>query len=206
MAYEYRTLSPQEQDTIKRQRLERGYPLHGPPHPYRRAGYYLISAANYEHLPIMDTIERRTEFELRLLTEIENFQGDLFGWTILSNHYHVLSGVEHFTQISNTIKRIHGSTSREWNIQDGLTGKRRVWYQYSDRLIRDDRHFYKALNHIHYNPVKHGYVASPYDWPWSSVHKYRESFGQTWLRTTWQSHHPGNFGNGWDDDPMPMPT
>jgi putative transposase len=26
--------------------------------------------------------------------------------------------------------------------------------------------------YIHFNPVKHGYVARPVDWPYSSIHRY----------------------------------
>ena len=35
--------------------------------------------------------------------------------------------------------------------------------------MRSDRHFYSSLNYIHYNPVMHGLVESPYDWPWSKL-------------------------------------
>jgi hypothetical protein len=49
MPYRYRTLSPEEQRAIVRRRHERGYPLHAPPHPFREAGSYLITAANFEH-------------------------------------------------------------------------------------------------------------------------------------------------------------
>lgn len=28
------------------------------------------------------------------------------------------------------------------------------------------------VNFIHYNPVKHGYVVSPTEWRYSSIHRY----------------------------------
>jgi len=195
MAYEYRRLTPQERETIIRQRIERRYPVHGPPHPYRHPGYYLITAATFEHKPIIADIERRTEFEIRLLSGLDNVQVDVFAWVVLPNHYHVLAGIDALEQLSTALKQLHGATSREWNIVDELTGKRRVWYQFNDRVIRNDPHFYSALNYIHYNPVKHGYVDSPYDWPWSSVHKYLEAHGREWLRAIWQAHPPLDFGD-----------
>jgi putative transposase len=28
------------------------------------------------------------------------------------------------------------------------------------------------VDYVHYNPVKHGYVANPLDWPHSSLHRF----------------------------------
>jgi putative transposase len=68
-------------------------------------------------------------------------------------------------------------------------------------MIRGDAHFYVALNYVHINPVKHGYVSDPYDWPWSSLCTYAEAegYGRKWLRGQWKAHPPGDFGKGWDD-------
>jgi putative transposase len=93
------------------------------------------------------------------------------------------------------LKHLHGSTSRAWNLEDGLTGRRKVWRSYRDRFIRKEHHCYHALNYLHYNPVKHGYVDSPYDWPWSSVHLYVETQGRKWLRDHWVRHP---IGDAWD--------
>ena len=32
--------------------------------------------------------------------------------------------------------------------------------------------FAEHVDYIHYNPVKHGYVKRPIDWPYSSFHDY----------------------------------
>jgi len=200
MAYRYRQLTLEEREEILRQRRERGYPLHAPPHPFRQAGYYLITAANFEHVPIMATPARRTEFEARLLEAMQGIQADVVGWVVLPNHYHVLVGVESLDWVSAALKGLHGSTSREWNMADGQTGKRRVWYKFTDRMIRAEAHYYRALNYIHYNPVKHKYLTDPYEWPWSSVHNYFDTQGREWLRQTWKVYPPGDFGEGWDDE------
>jgi len=70
-----------------------------------------------------------------------------------------------------------------------------LWYKFRDRYIRDERHYYHALNYLHYNAVKHGYVESPYDWPWSSVHLYLDTYGRPWLRERWNKYP---IGNAWD--------
>ena len=201
MPYEYRKLSAKERDDVVKYRQEHGYPLHAPPHPFRDAGAYLISAANFEHRPIMSSPERRTQFETRLLDSIQEIAEEITGWVILPNHYHILLAVDSLDAVSETLKYLHGKTSREWNIEDNLTGKRRVWYKFEDTFIRNNAHLHTTFNYIHYNPVKHGYVSNPFDWPWSSIHIYHEDNGPAWLQEQWNAHEPPvDFGMGWDDN------
>jgi putative transposase len=199
MHYEYRKLTSEQQEEILRQRRERNYPLHAPPHPFREEGYYLITAANYEHQPIMNSPDRRTDFEKRLLAIMQEIQADIVGWVILTNHYHFLVGVESLEHVSSALKQLHGVTSREWNLADGQTGKRRVWYKFADRMIRDEAHYFRALNYIHVNPVKHGHTSDAYEWSWSSLGLYYEDQGREWLKEKWRVFPPGDFGKGWDD-------
>lgn len=52
-------------------------------------------------------------------------------------------------------------------------GERGVWQRrYWEHLIRDEEDFVRHVDYIHYNPVKHGYVQRPLDWPQSSIHRY----------------------------------
>ena len=51
-------------------------------------------------------------------------------------------------------------------------GERGIWQRrYWEHLIRDDEDFEAHLGYIYNNPVKHGYVLKPEDWPYSSVHR-----------------------------------
>lgn len=201
MPYEYRKLSLKERGEIVNYRRNQGYPLHAPPHPFRSAGAYLISAANFEHRDVMHSPQRRTEFEVKLLNSVKEITEDLIAWVILPNHYHVLMIVQSLDHVSIALKHLHGTTSREWNIEDKLTGKRRVWYKFADTCIGNDTHLHMAFNYIHYNPVKHGYVSDPCDWPWSSLQRYHEDKGKNWLQEHWESYKPvDDFGKSWDDD------
>jgi len=179
-------MSPAEQAAAVEYRRERGYPLHAPPHPYREAGWYLLTAADFDHEPVMQAPVRRDEFETRLLDAFLPIDADIGGYVVLPNHFRILAGVDSLQAVSAVLKPLHGTTSREWNLTDGMTGQRRVWYKFTDRSIRDERHHYRALNYIHYDPVKHGYVSDPYAWVWSSVHLYFDTKGHEWLRATWK--------------------
>lgn len=143
--------------------------------------------------------ERRTSFQEILLKGFQEIHAEIIGWVILLNHYHVLVNIESLNQVSFILKQIHGSTSHEWNQQDGLTGKRKVWYRFVDKTMRNEFHLNQTLNYIHYNPVKHGLVYDVYDWSWSSLFLYEEEKGKEWLREQWGKYKlPLDFGEGWD--------
>ena len=194
MPYDYHKMSPEERAAVLSTRRQAGHPLHAPPHPYRGGGCFFITAANYRHRHILSTSARLGEFEERLLSRLREADVDLRGWVILTNHYHFLVAVESLDQISAALQHVHGSTSREWNMEDGLTGSRRVWYKFRDEYVRGEPDYNRALNYIHYNPVKHGHAETPYAWPWSSIHLYFETYGRPWLRQRWTEHFPGS---GW---------
>ena len=192
MPYEYREMTPEERASAVLDRRQRGYPLHSPPHPYREAGWYCISSATFEHALILLPPLRCTRFEEQLLKELKAVEASVAGWAILPNHYHFLAEVQSLDRIGHALKHLHGTTSRAWNLEDGQTGKRIVWYRFIDRCIRDEHHYYHALNYIHFNAVRHGYVDSPYDWPWCSVHEYFDTLGRDWLREQWVRHPVGD--------------
>ena len=55
-------------------------------------------------------------------------------------------------------------------------GERGIWQRrYWEHVIRDDDDYARHVDYIHYNPVKHGYVTQPSDWPYSTIHRYIES-------------------------------
>jgi putative transposase len=47
--------------------------------------------------------------------------------------------------------------------------QKRVW----DHVVRNEAGFGRALDYIHYNPVKHGLVTRPEDWEYSSFAVWR---------------------------------
>ncbi|KTD35414.1 Transposase IS200 like protein [Legionella moravica] len=46
--------------------------------------------------------------------------------------------------------------------------QRRFW----EHRIRDESDLQAHIDYIHFNPVKHGYVSSAKEWPYSSFHRY----------------------------------
>lgn len=49
--------------------------------------------------------------------------------------------------------------------------RRGVWQRgFWEHALRDRQDYDRHFDYIHYNPVKHGYVKYPYDWPYSTFH------------------------------------
>ncbi|NJL87114.1 MAG: transposase [Leptolyngbyaceae cyanobacterium SM1_1_3] len=224
--YEYRKLTPKQRAEIVEKRLAKGYPPHSPPHPIRDQFFYLLTAACYEHNLYLKAEERRQQLLNLLFEQFSSRAIELRGWAILPNHYHLLVylgdarsedfsphhqkpryGADsslHYEQeqgyqrVGKVLRQVHGATSRQWNLADQAVG-RKVWYHYSDRAIRSERHYYTTLNYLHYNSVKHSWSESPYDWMCSSVDWYLKQRGPNWLRDTWMKYPVRDYGEEWDD-------
>ena len=63
-----------------------------------------------------------------------------------------------------------------------------VWQpRYWEHRIRDEADYLKHRDYIHLNPVKHGYVNAPEEWPWSSFHRHVQL---GWLDPHWLGSSP----------------
>ncbi len=196
--YEYYKLSLEQRQELVNQRLERGFPPHSPPHPIQIQTFYLLTAACYRHQSILTTSSRRQQLLDVIFETFMNHGFEITAWVILINHYHLLVYVHDFKRLGSIFQKIHGSTAYQWNLEDKQKG-RKVWYRFSDRAIRSERHYYTTLNYIHYNPVKHNCVDSPYDWHESSLHWYFKNYGREWVRDEWVKYLVRDYGKGWDE-------
>ena len=197
MKYLYRKLTPEQQAEIVQYRRSQGHPWHTPPHPHEGARLFLLTGACFEHRPVMDTPHRRDEWQKKLIGGMESHdEWEVRAYVILPNHWHVLACVE-LEAFGRWLGRLNNGTSTQWNREDGTSG-RKVWFRFADRAIRGDKHFFRSLNYIHSNPVKHRYVEWTRDWPWSSVCRYAEEVGGEKL-DQWRREYPiDGFGDKWD--------
>jgi putative transposase len=99
---------------------------------------------------------------------------------LLPDHWHALltlpPGDDGF---SVRLRRIKEEFTRSYLANGGSEGQvsvsrakkheRGIWQRRSwEHVIRDEHDFDRHFDYIHYNPVKHGYVRSPADWPHST--------------------------------------
>ena len=110
----------------------------------------------------------------------------------MSNHYHLLIGFGHKEEVKKFITNFHNSSSRLLNEQQRVEG-RKVWWNYWDRIIRDEMDFYKHLNYIHHNPVKHNLANQMLGWLYSSYDHYQNRHGNEWVDSVFEKYPIINF-------------
>lgn len=78
------------------------------------------------------------------------------------------------SRLKQTVNFKRHRRGQPWN---GLWQRR-----YYDHILRDDEDFRRHLDYIHYNPVKHGYVAMACQYRWSSFHAWaaRGTYTKCW--------------------------
>ena len=195
--YDYRKQTPEQKTETLHQRRAASLPLHEPPHFRLSKGWFLMTVATYEHKQYFRTEEERAWLLEEIQKELEVAKISISGWVVLPNHYHLLVQCQPLSVISQPLRRVHARTARKLNQRDGLIG-RKVWHLFSDRQMRNERHYYTTLNYIHYNPTKHNYAKRPLDWDCSSLHWYEKHFGIGWLRDLWRQYPVLDYGKGWD--------
>ena len=145
----------------------------------------------------MNSEARREEWENKIIALfVDNADWNLQGWCVLPNHYHLVAQVD-LEVFAEKIGRLHNGVSTQWNRED-KTPRRKVWFRFSERGIRSERHLCVALNYVHFNAVKHSHVADARQWPTCSVHDYLAQYGAETLRKQWKNYPVLDFGKGWD--------
>mgnify|MGYP001562541452 CR=1 FL=1 len=153
---------------------------HVPPHLFIDGAIYFVSCSTYRKLKIFDSADKKKLLLDTISAIIKKYGCDLHAWVVLDNHYHLLFQAKNARAIPSVFQKIRGGSSFEINRIDNVRG-RKVWYNYWDECVRDERDYYNKLNYIHLNSVKHGYAEKPEDYEFSSYRAYLEANGEEWL-------------------------
>ncbi|MCB1056720.1 MAG: transposase [Acidobacteria bacterium] len=155
---------------------------------YRRAripgGSFFFTVVTHDRRPFFEDAEVRGWLKeaLRDVRKVAPFQLDAI--CLLPDHLHCIwtlpTGDEDFSRrwqrikasVSKRAKRsglvpARARTSRQRRREVDFW-QRRFW----EHCLKDEGDFRRHLDYIHYNPVKHGLVGRPIDWPWSSFRRY----------------------------------
>lgn len=115
-------------------------------------------------------------FRNAVRTTLRRHPFNVDAWVVLPNHTHcvwtLLPGDQDFPARWQLIKALfsravphpaHESASLLRKREAGIW-QRRYW----EHTIRDDQDYAAHIDYIHFNPVKHGLVVRPADWPYST--------------------------------------
>jgi putative transposase len=105
---------------------------------------------------------------LEKIKEIHPFE--LQAYVVLADHFHWLMKVDKssgkFSKIMHSIK---SNFTRYFKHTHDIQKPLNIWQRgFWDHVIRDEQDFGTHLDYIYWNPVKHGCVNKPEDWPNSS--------------------------------------
>jgi len=133
----------------------------------------------------------RREILLRDLAVFWQSWGDLKldAWVVLPEHFHAIlaNGEKSISEILHRFKRKY-STRYSYKYGSGRVWQNRFW----DHIIRNERDYWSHLTYIHLNPVKHGLAINPFDYPHSSIEKFRDYYSD--LEKVEFDNASGDFG------------
>lgn len=156
---------------------------HHPPHWYQDNKIYFITSRTINAEKYFNNDGKKGIIYNVLKEGIKKFKIDLYAFVILSNHYHLLFKIQEGLELSKFIGHINGKSSRALNEMENVSG-RKIWYQYWDHCIRNEKDFLLHFNYIHHNLVKHKYVKTQkevLDHKFCSYQQCMKKRGEEWM-------------------------
>jgi len=93
----------------------------------------------------------------------------------MPNHLHLLIKPKGQETLSTIMHSLKPNFTKAYKAHFGLTHSLSAWQRsFYDHVIRNEKDLYRHMDYVHYNPVKHGYVNRPEDWPYSSYRSWVE--------------------------------
>ena len=147
---------------------------------YRRnrvhGGTYFFTVVTADRTPVFNSPAAVACLRTSFSSVMQRFPFVIDAMVVLQDHLHSIwtlpEGDHDFSRRWRLIKT--GFTKGARDIPglpvyvNGSLWQKRFW----EHTIRDGQGFERHVDYIHFNPVKHGYVARASDWPYSSFHRY----------------------------------
>ena len=157
---------------------------------YQPGGHYFFTVVTEQRQPLLiEHIDRlRTAFHHGM----ERYPFTIEAIVVLPDHLHTLwrlpDGDADFSTRWMVIKRKFSA-----GLKPGITNasklhkrEKGIWQRrFWEHHIRDEQDWQAHIDYIHYNPVKHGYCATPAEWPYSS---FQRSVQQGLYNANWGTH------------------
>ncbi len=150
---------------------------------YEGAVYHVISRGNRGEYIFEEGTDKEVFIEI-LQKAVERYKIDVYAYSVMSNHYHLLIEPPHgaLTKVMHYIGSSYGSYLRRTKGWTGhLFGGR-----YKSLCVDRESYLLELSRYIHLNPVKAGIVKRPEEYRWSSYGHYIGKKGKTdWVNREW---------------------
>jgi len=91
----------------------------------------------------------------------------ILGYSLMSNHVHVMALPVREDSLSILLRRVHGRYAQYYNARSGRSGH--LWQNRFFACVLGPSHLWAALRYVERNPVRAGMVERAADYPWSSA-------------------------------------
>jgi putative transposase len=144
--------------------------LHNPPHLFVDEQLYFITGSTLYRTSYLENDKVKEELISIIYDFLTRKGWRLDHWVILDNHYHLTVESKEGKDLGTIFGNIHRKSAKIVRafMKNGI--QKKVWHNYWDRCIRDEKQYDKFLNYMFWNPVKHNKVDDPLDYEWSSFH------------------------------------
>lgn len=149
--------------------------LHSPPHYFVPNAMYIVTGAILYKQRFLFDDQRKALILGILLERAAHWGWDMQAWSILENHYHWIGEApQNALTLETLIRQVHSKTAVELNKLDKTPG-RKVWHNYWDTCITHETSYLARMHYVHINPVKHGLVQNPEEYPFCSYRWFLEN-------------------------------
>jgi putative transposase len=149
--------------------------LHSPPHWFVSNAIYMVTGSTLYGKPFLASDAKLINFYETLIERANILKWSVDAWVVMPTHYHfVARSPENALSLKKLIQGVHSINAKFVNRLDGAPG-RKVWYNYWDTCIQSESSYYARMRYIMMNPVKHGLVQKPEDYPFSSYKYFVEN-------------------------------
>ena len=181
---------------------------------YRRwrqeGGCFFLTVVTYGRRPLFADTSARELLHQALRAVANERPWTTEAMVLLPDHWHALwrlpaGDTDYSTRVARVKKTFTGAWIARGGKEQAITESQRrlrrrgIWQvRFLEHTIRSARDFKKHLDYIHLNPVKHGYVRRPVDWPWSTFRQWvaKGEYDAEWLGRT---DLPGSVEYYWPD-------
>ena len=159
---------------------------HQPIHLYFDNQIYFVTSHVYKNSLFLRK-DHKILLHQKISLFLKEFGFKLYAYAILDDHYHLLIHSSMGKKLAKAIGKIHAGFFFEVNTLEDKRG-RRIWQNYWDRCIRDEKDFWTHFNYIHHNPVKHGLTTSMKEYEYSSHKSWIRKKGEEWIMSLFEQY------------------
>ena len=155
---------------------------------YRRAvqagGCFFFTVVTYRRRPWLVDEAARSALREAITRTRAKHPFTIEAWVLMPDHLHCVwtlppGDSDYSTRWSLIKRRVSMALGERMHLEAWMRPskekhrERTLWQRrYFEHTLRDEADFARCVDCIHFNPVKHGYVARVIDWPWSSFHRH----------------------------------